>query len=167
MDSFSTLWCLFGAIIIDLYAGSWFRAGESLWHPKNILRCLVERLSEKLDRKERSARKLLIRGALSLLFPLSLSGLVGVFVHLILTEIPFGWVLELVILTSLVSVGRLWELGTLLAATLESGSREDARRQLGAFSLQLFPLVSIVGFLLNLLSRSYTYTTHNHRSTIL
>jgi len=134
MDSFSTLWCLFGAIMIDLYAGSWFRAGQSLWHPKNILRCLVERLSKKLDRKERSSSKLLIRGVLSLLFTLSLSGLVGVFVHLTLTEIPFGWVLETIVLTSLVSVGRLWEVGTLLASTLESGSREDARRQLSAIS---------------------------------
>ena len=136
MDSFSTLWCLFGAIIIDLYAGSWFHAGRSLWHPKNILNYLVEKLAEKLDRQGRSSNTLLIRGALSLLCTLSLATLVGVVVHWSLKEVPFGWVLELVILTSLVSVGKSWEAGNRLASSLELGSTEDARQQLGLFSLR-------------------------------
>lgn len=134
MDSFNTLWCLFGAIIIDLYAGSWFRAGRSLWHPKNLLGRLIERLGEKLDRQGRSSRTLLIRSLLSLFLTLSLAGLAGLVIHLTLAEMPLGWVLELAILTSLVSVGRSWEIGTRLASSLESGSREDARRQLGVFS---------------------------------
>ena len=134
MDSFSTLWCLFGAIIIDLYAGSWFRAGRSLWHPKNILNCLVEKLAGKLDRQGRSSNTLLIRGALSLLCTLSLAALVGIVVHWSLREVPLGWVLELAILTSLVSVGRSWKAGNLLASSLELGSTEDARQKLAFFS---------------------------------
>ena len=134
MDSFDAFWCLFGAIIIDLYAGSWFRAGQSLWHPKNIVGRWVEKLCEKLDRQGRSSSVLLVRGALSVLCTISLAGLAGTVIHLVLMEIPLGWVLELLILTSLVSVGRLWGMGTLLASSLESGSREEARRQLGELS---------------------------------
>ena len=134
MNSFSTLWCLFGAIIIDLYAGSWFHAGSSLWHPKNILNHLTEKLAEKLDRQGRSSNTLLIRGALSLVCTLSLAALVGVLVHWFFREVPLGWVLELAIVTSLVSVGRSWKTGNLLASSLELGSTEDARQQLQAFS---------------------------------
>ena len=108
MDSFDAFWCLFGAIIIDLYAGSWFRAGQSLWHPKNIVGRWVEKLCEKLDRRGRSSSVLLVRGALSVLCTISLAGLAGTAIHVVLVEIPVGWVLELLILTSLVSVGRLW-----------------------------------------------------------
>lgn len=128
------LWCLSAAILIDLYAGSWFRAGENFWHPGNILGCLAERLCVKLDREERSSGTLVIRGLLGVAFMLGVAAGTGAILHLILVGIPLGWVLELAILTTLISIGKPWRDAVRLASSLQVGVLEDSRRLLKELS---------------------------------
>ena len=128
------LWCLSAAILIDLYAGSWFKAGENFWLPGNILERLVERLCVKLDREERSSGTLVVRGLLGVAFMLGVTAGGGAILHLILASIPLGWVLELAILTTLISIGKPWRDSVGLASSLEVGSLEDSRRLLKELS---------------------------------
>ena len=122
------MWCLFAAILIDLYAGSWFRAGGNVWHPSNVLKRLAEILCRKLDREKRSSRTLLIRGLLGVVFMLGVTAGAGIVIQSTFVNIPLGWVLELAILTSLISMGKPWRDAARLASSLQVGSLEESRR---------------------------------------
>jgi adenosylcobinamide-phosphate synthase len=135
MNSPSPLqWCLFAAILIDLYAGGWFRAGSIFWLPRNILRRLAEKLRAKLDRQERSSGTRLIRGLVGVCFMLGVGAGAGVSINWTLSNIPLGWVLELAILTSLISMGKPWRDAVALASSLQVLSLEDSRKVLRELS---------------------------------
>ena len=134
MDSLSPLWCLFAAILIDLYAGGWFQAGNNFWLPGNLLKRLSGKLRSKLDRQERSTGTRLIRGVFGVCFMLVVGAGAGVSLHWILLNIPLGWVLELAIVTTLISMGKPWRDAVLLASSLQLDSLENSRRVLRKLS---------------------------------
>ena len=134
MDSLSPLWCLFAAILIDLYAGGWFQARSNFWLPGNLLRCLSKKLRSKLDRQERSAGTRLIRGVFGVCLMLVVGAGAGITVHWVLLHIPLGWVLEVAIVTTLISIGKPWRDAVVLASALQLDSLENSRKILGRLS---------------------------------
>ena len=134
MDSLSPLWFLFAALLIDLYAGGWFQARSNFWLPRNLLRCLSEKLRSKLDRRERSTGTLLVRGVFGVCFMLVVGAGAGASIHWILLNIPLGWVLELAIVTTLISMGKPWRDAVLLSSSLQLDSLENSRSVLRKLS---------------------------------
>jgi len=58
----------------------------------------------------------------------------GAGIHWVLFNIPLGWVLELAIVTTLISMGKPWRDAVLLASSLQLDSLENSRRVLRKLS---------------------------------
>jgi len=101
--SFDPLWLLLGALALDGYVGDMTRLFNVVKHPVVWIGDLISVLERKLNRDGRSEINRSIRGFVVVCFIVSLCFFIGWMVSWLGQHYPFGWVLELFLVVSLVA----------------------------------------------------------------
>lgn len=93
------------ALALDAVLRPMFRR-LPLPHPDMLVAALTLRLERSLNRDKRSPATRLVRGLILVLFLLALGGAVAAAVSLAAAKLPFGWILALAVLLSLITQNR-------------------------------------------------------------
>lgn len=103
--AFDPLILLLIAIFFDAYVGEMPALTRFFTHPVVLIGNLVHFLDEKLNREKRGDMDRAIRGALTVIVVVFMTGAVGICISWLTLNHTFGWILELILLT-LVLAGR-------------------------------------------------------------
>ena len=124
------LFLLLLALAVEAYIGDRLSFPRSLPHPRQLLGRLLGLLDERLNRDERPDQVLRARGVF-VAGGLAVAALVvGIGVALVTRYYPFAWILELLLLVTLVSQRATWRRLAAVRQALEDGSLVSAREAL-------------------------------------
>ena len=104
-----TLAILLLAMAVDLVAGDPKWLYRLLPHPVVLLGRLIDALSRSLNRQALPRGRRIIRGGLCSLLVVGLAGGVGVALHVLLAGLPFGWIVEGLLASSLLAFRGLYD----------------------------------------------------------
>jgi len=102
-DSYNPLWLLLAAMALDAYLGDMNRVFNIIKHPVVWIGELISFLDQKLNRENRSDASRTVRGAIVVLFIVSLCFIIGLAVTWFGQNYPFGWIVELFLVISLIA----------------------------------------------------------------
>ncbi|SCA56391.1 Cobalamin biosynthesis protein CobD [Candidatus Terasakiella magnetica] len=102
-DTYDPLWLLLAALALDVYVGDMNRLFKMIKHPVVWIGDLISLLEGKLNRTSRSEVNRAIRGFVVVAVIVSLCWIIGMAVAWLGQNYPFGWVLELFLVISLVA----------------------------------------------------------------
>lgn len=100
------LFILLAVLLIDVCSGSQSCSRYKLFHPVFALCILIRWLEGRLNRDRRSPYTRLIRGGIVMLFVFFLSYATGYILVVVTNITPFGWLIALLIIGSLISLRR-------------------------------------------------------------
>ena len=104
-----TLAILLLAMAVDLVAGDPKWLYRLLPHPVVLLGRLIDALSRSLNRQALPRGRRIIRGGLCSLLVVGLAGGIGVALHVLLAGLPFGWIVEGLLASSLLAFRGLYD----------------------------------------------------------
>ncbi len=115
------LFLLLIALLIDAYFGDpkWFYRLAP--HPVALIGRLIGGLEKKLNREHRSQMDRAVRGLLSALFVIAAAGAVGLAAATVSLHHPWGWILEVILLITLVAGRSLYDHVREVAVSLREG----------------------------------------------
>jgi adenosylcobinamide-phosphate synthase len=102
-NSYNPLWLLLAAMALDAYLGDMNRVFNIIKHPVVWIGELISFLDQKLNRENRSDASRTVRGAIVVLFIVSLCFIIGLAVTWFGQNYPFGWIVELFLVISLIA----------------------------------------------------------------
>lgn len=139
--SFDPLWLLLAALVCDVYLGDMNRLFNVIKHPVVWIGDLISFLDQKLNRESRSDLNRAIRGFVVVVIIVGLCLLIGHGVSWFGQNYPFGWLLELFLVISLVAQRSLYHYVKRVAVALKteglSGGREAVSHIVGRDPNQL------------------------------
>jgi adenosylcobinamide-phosphate synthase len=128
---FDPLFLLLIAIAVEGYVGEAAFVFRHVPHPIRIIGGLIGFFDDKLNREKRPEMDRAIRGTLVVVFMVVLTSAVGVGVMWLTLHIPYGWVLEAVLLTTLLASRGLYNAVAKVAHGLEVGGLQAGRDAVG------------------------------------
>jgi adenosylcobinamide-phosphate synthase len=130
-----TLGLLLLALVLDAVLGEMPLLFRIVPHPVVLIGRAVAALDRRLNRIERSDRSRMVRGGLVVALLVAAAVAVGTAIHWIAVEIPFGWFLELFVMTALLAQRSLYDhvaaVGTALRQSGLAGGRAAVARIVG------------------------------------
>jgi adenosylcobinamide-phosphate synthase len=120
-EAFDPLVLLLLAIFFDAYLGDMRPLMRFLKHPVVLIGGLVDFLDRKLNRDKRGDMDRAIRGALTVVIVVCITGTIGVGIAWLTRNHTFGWVLELFLLTLLLAGRSLYDHVKAVATALKVG----------------------------------------------
>ncbi|WP_419798301.1 MAG: adenosylcobinamide-phosphate synthase CbiB [Terasakiella sp.] len=134
-DSYNPLWLLLCALALDAYVGDMNRLFNIIKHPVVWMGELIAFLDKKLNRENRSQVNRTLRGAVVVVFMVSLCFTIGLSVTWFGQNYPFGWILELFLTIALIAQRSLFIYVRRVAVALNeqgiSGGREAVSHIVG------------------------------------
>lgn len=100
---------LFLALLLDVAVGEMPWLYRAIPHPVVAIGRLISLLDRRLNRPQRSHGERQVRGVMVLLSLCTLTGTIGWLVQKLAMTMPYGWVLELLLLVSLVAQRSLYD----------------------------------------------------------
>ncbi len=123
--AFDPLVLLILAIFFDAYLGGLRGLTRFIKHPVVLMGDLIGFLDQKLNREKRGNMDRAIRGALTVIVVVGITGAIGVGVAWLTMNHTFGWILELILLILLLAGRSLYDhvkdVAVALGASLEAG----------------------------------------------
>ncbi|NVK35145.1 MAG: cobalamin biosynthesis protein [Rhodobacteraceae bacterium] len=98
-----------GAIILDALAGDPRWLWSRLPHPVVIMGAAISLLDRRLNKPAFSSEQRRLYGSIALLLLLAISSLIGLLVHWFASQIPFGWLLEVLAGFTLIAQRSLYD----------------------------------------------------------
>jgi len=126
-SGFDPLVLLLLALVLDAAVGGMGIVFKLLPHPVVLLGGLISWLDHKLNRPQRSQMDRAIRGAIAVIFIITLVGGLGLGVQWITLNHDFGWIIELFFLISLLAQRELYQAVRRVALALDNDGIESAR----------------------------------------
>lgn len=108
-DAFDPMVLLLGALLIEAYVGDLGIVFRVLTHPVAVIGSIVGALEKKLNREKRSPADRAVRGLFLVLFMVAATGAVGWGVQWLTRHHTFGWILEFVLLVTLLAQRSLYD----------------------------------------------------------
>ena len=127
IHGFDPLVLLLVAMIVEAYIGEARFVFDRVKHPVALIGGLVEFLENKLNREKRSTMDRAVRGFLMTLFVAGLCGAVGWAVAWVSLNHTFGWMLELILLATLMAQRALYDRVRDVAGALDEDGLDVAR----------------------------------------
>jgi len=124
------LFLLLLALAIEAYIGDRPLLGRWTRAPRRAAAALAHGLDRRLNRSQRGARALRIRGWVTVVFIALIALALGWLVTLFTRHYPFGWILEVLFLVTVVAQRSSWLRATAVAEALEGGGLIAAREAL-------------------------------------
>ena len=124
------LFLLLLALAIEAYVGDRPILGRWTRTPRRAAAALTHWLDQRLNRSQRGARALRVRGWIAVLFVALVALALGWLVTLFTRHYPFGWILEVLFLVTVVAQRSSWLRATAVAEALEGGGLVAAREAL-------------------------------------
>jgi len=115
------------AMAIEAYVGEARFIFRFVKHPVALIGDLIGVLDRKLNREKRSNMDRAVRGFLTVMVVCGLTGLFGYGVAWLTAHHPFGWIVELLLATTLIAQRGLFNAVRRVGVTLRDSSLEDAR----------------------------------------
>ncbi|MBO6518475.1 MAG: cobalamin biosynthesis protein CobD [Rhodospirillales bacterium] len=132
---FDPLILLILALGIEAYVGDAAFVFRRIKHPIAIIGALIGFFDDKLNRPKRSQVDRAIRGAFVVIFMIALTGSIGVGVMWLTLHVEWGWVLECLLLVTLLAGRSLYDAVARVAKGLEldglQGGRDAVRHIVG------------------------------------
>ena len=119
------------ALAIDAIVGDWRWLYRIVPHPVAVLGGLVAFLEKRLNRDYRSPMDRAMRGALLVVLMLALAIAVAYGVLWVGAQHPYGWLLEAILLVTLIAQRSLWGHVKRVAVALETGGLAAGREAVG------------------------------------
>ena len=124
------LFLLLLALAIEAYIGDRPIFGRWTRAPRRAAAALAHGLDRRLNRPQRGPRALRIRGWIAVLFIALIALALGWLVTLFTRHYPFGWILEVLFLVTVVAQRSSWLRATAVVQALEGGGLVAAREAL-------------------------------------
>lgn len=118
---------LLSALALDAAAGEAWGPFKRLPHPVRLLGWLIGNLDRRLNRDERSPRDRFARGVLVALFVSGVAAGIGWAITALATGLPFGWLMEVALVTALLAQRSLYRHVFAVADALERGGLDGGR----------------------------------------
>lgn len=115
------------AIFIEAYIGEARLVFKFVLHPVVLIGRLIGMLDRKLNREKRSNMDRAVRGFITVLVVCTVVGAVGAGVDWVSRNHPFGWIIELLLIISLIAQRGLFNAVRKVGVALRDASLEDAR----------------------------------------
>ena len=115
------------AMAIEAYIGEARFIFRFIRHPVAIIGGLIGVLDRKLNREKRSNMDRAVRGFITVVIVCGVAGAVGYGVTWLTAFHPFGWIIELILATTLIAQRGLFDAVRRVGVALRDGSLEDAR----------------------------------------
>lgn len=115
------------AMLIEAYVGEAKFIFRFVPHPVVLIGRLVGVLDRKLNREKRSGMDRAVRGFITVLVVCGVVGTVGAGIDWVSKNHPFGWIIELVLIISLIAQRGLFDAVRRVGVALRDASLEDAR----------------------------------------
>jgi adenosylcobinamide-phosphate synthase len=112
---------LFIALVIEAVIGGLPGVWRRVPHPVALLGRLIALLDRQLNRENRSAANRRARGVIVAVVLIVLAGLIGGLLQYAARNLPYGWVLELVVITVLLASRSLYDHVRAVARALDRG----------------------------------------------
>lgn len=125
---FDPLILLFAALLIDAVLGGIARLVPGIPHPVQMIGAAVAWCDRKLNREQRSERDRAVRGALVVVILCSLCAAAGAAVVLLSTSVPYGWAVELILVSWLLAQRSLFDHVRAVAKALRERGLEAGRQ---------------------------------------
>ena len=125
---FSPLLILLIALVLEAYIGEASYIFRFITHPVELIGSVISLLDRKLNRKKRSNTDRTIRGLISLLIIISLSLIMGYIISWLSLNHPWGWVIELILTTTLLAQRALYNAVQRVAISLQRNSTDTSRK---------------------------------------
>lgn len=125
---FDPLVLLLVALVVEAGVGEMRWLFRFVRHPVVVIGTLVSFLDRKLNREKRSERDRAVRGALAVLVVCGVTGAIGWGVAWLSQHHAFGWILELLLLVTLLAQRELYDHVRAVERALEREGLEPARR---------------------------------------
>jgi adenosylcobinamide-phosphate synthase len=116
-------------LFIEAYVGEARLVFRFVKHPVKGIGALVSVLDRKLNRDYRSERDRLLRGALATVLVVAVSAALGLGVAWLTRHHPFGWVVELALIVTLLAQRGLYDRVRRVARALDREGLEAGRRE--------------------------------------
>jgi adenosylcobinamide-phosphate synthase len=124
------------ALAINIYTGQLTLFSEHKSHPVNRLERLIDWFDLKLNRDNRSPTELKIRGGLTAILILFLSGICGLGVVWLSHNLPLAWILEVVLLLTLLDQSNIYKTVVKINTTLGDHGIEAARQSVVGLTIE-------------------------------
>lgn len=118
---------LLAALALDAYIGDPPLLYRLIPHPVALMGRLIGWCDGKLNRDDRSDRTRRLRGVLAALALIGLAGVVGWLIHRLAAAISFGWLIELVVMMTLIAQRSLYRHVRAVADALDDGGLAAGR----------------------------------------
>ena len=115
------------AILIDAIVGDPDFIYLRLKHPVQLMGSMISYLDEKLNKQYQNSFYQRISGIILIVFLLIISVLFGLVLKNILELIPYGWILEAFIVSSMIAAKSLYQHVKSVQNSLETGTLDEAR----------------------------------------
>ena len=115
-------------LVINIYTGPLTVLSNSKWYPFNLLKKFIGWCDLKLNRDNRSPLDRLIRGGITSITVLLLSGLLGYIITLLSQNIPLAWIFEVVLLLTLIDQSSIYKKILNIYKSLKKNSLASARQ---------------------------------------
>lgn len=115
------------AIFIEAYIGEARFVFRFVPHPVVLIGRLIGLLDRKLNREKRSNMDRAVRGFITVLIVCGVTGIIGAGVDWVSRNHHFGWIIELLLIVSLIAQRGLFNAVRKVGIALRDGSLEDAR----------------------------------------
>ncbi len=125
--AFDPLLLLLLALLLDMVVGEMGPLFRFIPHPVVALGRMIDVLDHKLNRPNRSPTERRLRGVFLLLGLCSLMGTIGWTVQSLALSLPFGWVVELFLLVTLIAQRSLYDHVKAVATGLNRGGLRGGR----------------------------------------
>lgn len=117
------------ALMIEAYVGGARFIFRFVPHPVVLIGRLIGVLDRKLNREKRSNMDRAVRGFITVLIVCAIVGAVGAGVDWLTRNHPFGWIVELLLIISLLTQRALYDAVRRVGIALRDRSLEDARQE--------------------------------------
>lgn len=124
---FDPLILLIMALMVEAYVGDGGLVFRRIPHPVRLIGGTVGFLEKKLNREHRSAMDRAVRGALVVLFMVACAVVIGLGIQWLSFHHDFGWVIEFILLVTLLSARELYDRVRAVMVALKGGDIAAAR----------------------------------------
>ena len=124
---FDPLILLIMALVVEAYVGDGGLVFRRIPHPVRLIGGAVGFFEKKLNREHRSAMDRAVRGALVVLFMVGCAVVIGLGIQWLSFHHDFGWVVEFILLVTLLSARELYDRVRAVMVALKSGDIAAAR----------------------------------------